>query len=222
MLIPEETWQECFDQFRDYRRQLKMSDGIFVHKEFHAWKFVSGRGKIADGIVTKGRRVELFRETLKQITQMPGLRIINALFPHKRDERAFEWLLNRVQRTMLEKDSRALIISDRGKEVAYTKFARRMHVYNPIPNMGSQQGIDHSTRDIPINRIIEDPFFKDSERSYFIQLADFCSYALLRKARPTLYSRKYGINEAFDLLDAVLVKEAFRNDPWEMGVIRVT
>ena len=29
LIIPEETWQECFDQFRDYRRQLKMSDGIF-------------------------------------------------------------------------------------------------------------------------------------------------------------------------------------------------
>ena len=175
--------------------------------------------------MTKGRRVELFRETLKQLTRMPGLRIINALFPHKRDERAFEWLLNRVQRTMLEKDSRALIISDRGKEVAYTKLARRMHVYNPIPSMGSQQGIDHSTRDIPINRIIEDPFLtrrKDSERSYFIQLADFCSYALLRKERPTSNTRKYGINEAFDLLDAVLVKEAFRNDPWGMGVVRVT
>ena len=31
-----------------------------------------------------------------------------------------------------------------------------------------------------IDRILEDPFFKNSEMSYFIQLADFCAYALLR------------------------------------------
>ena len=71
-------------------------------------------------------------------------------------------------------------------------------------------------------RVIEDPFFKDSDRSYFIQLADFCAYALLRKERPTQYTQRYGLHEAFDLLDAVLVKEASAGDPWGMGVLRVS
>ena len=223
LIIPEETWQECFAGFREYRRSLRQSDGIFVHKEFHAWKFVSGRGRIADDVVAKGRRAEIFKATLEQVAAMPGLRSINALFPHKAEETAFEWLLNRIQRAMKGSKSRALIVSDAGKEGAYTRLARRMHVYNPIPSKQGSNWVetDSPTRNIPIDRIIEDPFFKDSDRSYFIQLADFCAYALLRKARPTAATRKYGLHEAFDLLDGVLVKEAFEKDPWGMGVIRV-
>ncbi len=223
LLIPEETWQECFNRFQKYRRSLRESDGIFVHKEFHAWKFVSGRGRISDKVVAKGRRVEIFETTLKQVADMPGLKIISALFPHKRDETAFAWLLNRIQRTMEESNSRALIVSDRGKEAAYTRLARKMHVYNPIPSKqgSSWAGTDSQTRNIPIDRVIEDPFFKDSDRSYFIQLADFCAYALLRKERPTQYAQRYGLHKAFDLLDAVLVKKAFARDPWGMGVLRI-
>ena len=223
LLIPENTWQECFDRFRSYRRSLRQSDGIYIHKEFHAWKFVSGRGRIADGVIPKGRRVEIFKATLKHVAGMPGLSIINALFPHKRDETAFEWLLNRINKTMEMDDSRALIVSDKGKERAYTRLARRMHVYNPIPSMlgGNWAGTDSYTKNIPIDRVIEDHFFKDSDRSYFIQLADFCAYALLRKERPTSYTLKYGLHEAFDLLEPVLVKKASGKDPWRMGIIRV-
>jgi hypothetical protein len=38
---------------RDFRRDLNRKDGIYVDKELHAWKLVSGRGKIADRIVPK-------------------------------------------------------------------------------------------------------------------------------------------------------------------------
>jgi hypothetical protein len=44
---------------------LNASDGIFVYKELHAWKFVSSRGRIADRVVTKYRRSQIFGETLE-------------------------------------------------------------------------------------------------------------------------------------------------------------
>ncbi|MFQ5865179.1 MAG: DUF3800 domain-containing protein [bacterium] len=34
--------------------------------------------------------------------------------------------------------------------------------------------------------MLEGPFFKKSERFYFIQLTDFCAYSLLRRERPIL------------------------------------
>ena len=47
-----------------------------------------------------------------------------------------------------------------------------------------------------IDRILEDPFFKQSDQSYFIQLSDFCAYALLRQEHPIESKTKYGIKKA--------------------------
>jgi hypothetical protein len=100
LAISASEWQNAFGQVRDFRRNLRDSDGIFVYKEFHATDFVAGRGNIADRIVPKGRRCALFGETLDLIAGLSGIRLFNAVFPHGRDEQAFEWLLNRINRTM--------------------------------------------------------------------------------------------------------------------------
>jgi hypothetical protein len=55
-----------------FRRDLKASDGIFVYKELHAWKFVSGRGRVGDRVVTKYRRGEIFRDTLELVASFPA------------------------------------------------------------------------------------------------------------------------------------------------------
>lgn len=217
LAVSAALWQDAFQQVRSFRRELKKSDGIFVYKELHAWKFVSGRGRIADRVVPKGRRCQLFKEALKLVAGLPGVRLFNASFPRKDDERAFEWLLNRINRTMEAWDSYTVLICDRGKD--YTRLKRRMSVYNPISSRyGYWDETGTITKNIPIDRIIEDPFFKDSEQSYFIQLADCCAYSLLRRERPIPSKTKYGLDKAFELLSPILVKEACRYDP--EGIIR--
>ena len=219
LCLPAAEWRECFEQIRTFRKNLKEKYGIFVYKELHAWKFVSGRGLISKQVVAKFQRCEIFREVLRLATELPGAHLFNACFPEKQDEKAFERLLNRVERTMQSWDSRAILISDKGKEAAYTRLARRMRVYNPIPSaFGTWLDTGQSYKNIPLTRIIEDPFFKDSEQSYFIQLADFCAYALLRRERPVLTKSRYGLDKAFDLLKPILVTEATRKDP--DGIIR--
>jgi hypothetical protein len=198
---------------------MKQQHGIFVYAELHAWKFVSGRGNISSQIVTKWQRCQIIQEALKLVASLPGARLFNACFPHKQDELAFERLLNRIERNLKESDSLAILISDKGKEAAYTRLARRMQRFNPIPSAyGRWSETGQNYKNIPLTRIIEDPFFKDSSQSYFIQLVDFCAYALLRRERPVASKSKYGLDKSFDLLAPILVKEATRKDPY--GIIR--
>jgi len=219
LAIPADQWQASFALVRQFRRDIKRSDGIYVHEELHAWKFVSGRGNIADKVVPKGRRCQIFKDLLALVAQLPGVGLFNTVFPASNEDKAFEWLINRINRTLQAWDSRAVLICDEGKEAAYTRLCRRMHVYNPIP---SRYGVWLDTgevqRNIPIDRIIEDPFFKPSDQSYFIQCVDFCAYALLRRERPIPSKTKYGLDQAFSLLSNCLVKEATRRDP--DGIIR--
>jgi hypothetical protein len=219
LAIPEDQWQDAFSQVRQFRRDLRKTDGIYVYKELHAWKFVSGQGKISDRIVPKGRRCQIFKDTLQMVANIPGARLFNTVFPAKEDEKAFEWLLNRINRTMVAWGSRAILVCDTGKETAYTRLARRMQVYNPIPSKYKVwSDIGTPIKNIPIDRIIEDPFFKKSEQSYFIQLVDFCAYALLRREHPIPSKTKYGIDKAFDILKPILVVEASERD--SEGIVR--
>ena len=219
LAVPIDQWHAAFRQVRDFRRQLRKAYGIYVHKELHAWKFVSGRGRPSDRVVTKGQRAAIFKDMLRLLTNLPGVRLFNAVFPRKQDEKAFERMLNRIDRALQAWGSHAVLVCDKGKEIAYTRMVRRMYVYNPIP---SQYGVwldtGQSWKNIPLERIVEDPFFKDSAQSYFIQLVDFAAYALLRRERPVPSKTRYGLDKAFNLLVPILVREATRKDP--EGIIR--
>ncbi len=112
LAVPAAEWRNAFAQVRQFRHDLKRTDGIFVYKEFHATDFVAGRGRIGDRDVPKGRRARIFIEAIRLVAALPGARLFNAVFPAAQDERAFERLLNRINRTMQAWDSRAILIID--------------------------------------------------------------------------------------------------------------
>jgi hypothetical protein len=219
LAVPSDTWNDAFQQFKTFRHGIRLDSGIYIHKELHAWKLVSGRGQIADRVVPKARRCAIFKEALVTTAALPGAKLFNAVFPKGAEKIAFEWLLNRVNRTMQTWDSRAILICDEGSEHEYTRLARRMHVYNPIPSfLGSRADTHTASKSIPIDRILEDPFFKRSDQSYFIQCADLCAYALLRREHQLPSKNAYGLHEAFAVLEPILVREASGYDP--EGIIR--
>jgi Protein of unknown function (DUF3800) len=127
---------------------------------------------------------------------------------------------NDVERRLLAYQPRAIIFADKCRESEITQARRRMGVFNPVPSQFRRWGSGASAKNIPLQRIIEDPVFKDSTRSYFLQLADCVAFALLkRETPPTPLVRKYGINRMFDrALAGVCFRAASARDP--LGVVR--
>jgi hypothetical protein len=95
------------------------------------------------------------------------------LLRSKEDELAYERLLNRINRTMKAWDSHAVLFWDEGKEAQHRRLTRRMGVHNPIPSAYGVWEAGSLTKNIPLEYVLEDPVFKSSEHSYFIQLTDF-------------------------------------------------
>ncbi len=219
LALPVEQWRTCFSIVRDFRKDLKRAYGIYIYKELHAWKFVSGRGQIAPAIVTKPQRAAIFRQALETVTNLPGAQMLNACFPKGQADRAFERLLNRIERSLVAWDSHGILLCDQGKEGDYTRLVRRMNVYNPISSrFGGWGPTRSSSRNIPLDRIVEDPVFKRSDKSYFIQLVDFAAYSLLRRERPTPNITQLGLANAFEILQPILLRAATRYDP--EGILR--
>ena len=189
-----------------------------IRKELHATELVGGRGNLGPSVVTKFRRSQILREALQVTADLPGVSIINVCCAKSRESVAFERLLNRINTAMNKIDSHAIVVSDRGKEKEYTRLARKMSVFNPIPSRIGAWESGSATKNIPLDRIVDDLIFKDSKSSHFVQLADLCAYSLLRKENPIESKNRYGIHKAFEILIPVLNKQASRSDP--LGIVR--
>ncbi|MCS6918676.1 MAG: DUF3800 domain-containing protein [Fimbriimonadales bacterium] len=213
LAVQDDCWNEAFEQVRAYRRHLQESEGISIHKEFHAWKFVSGRGRLAERDIPKARRCAIFKEVLRFLAGLRGVHLFNTVAPAKRKPAAYERLLTHINECLRKWESYAILVIDQGAEAEYLRLTRRIRTYNP--------SVQDTTlcADTRIERILEDPFFKDSQHSYWIQMTDFCGYALLRYERPLESKMKYGLHEAFPLLEPIFVKEANPKDPY--GIIRL-
>ncbi|KAA2241130.1 hypothetical protein F0L46_04855 [Salinarimonas soli] len=151
-----------------------------------------------------GARARLFDFTLTGITRIPGVQIFNGYAHKKKEEKLFEYLMNRIQKNMENAGSQALIFSDEGK--SYDSMLRKLRRVNYIP---SRYG---APRNVPLTRIVEDIVYKKSEASYFIQAADLAAFSLLRFKHPTEKLTKYGVDKSFLLLERAMVKDANRKD----------
>jgi hypothetical protein len=191
---------------------------MLVTKELHATDFVAGRGRIGTQVVAKGRRCEIFRLTLEVVASLPEIRMFNAISARDKERQLFERLVNRINRTMAEWKSHALIVHDEGKD--YTSLIRRMAVYNPIRSKYGVWEDGKETKNFPTDRILEDIVFRKSHQSDLIQMADFCAYALFRNECPLPSKSKYGLDKAFEALHPICVKAACKTDPKKLGIIR--
>lgn len=219
--IPCERWNEAFAFLKSWRQHLKEKHGIPVAFEIHATHFLSGRGSGKTiGHIPRHTRAQIFHKHFQVVEYMSrfDVRVFNVCNAGDDQFRAFERLLNRINRTMQSWDSHAFLICDEGKEAQYRRLVRRMRVFNPIPSNREVWENGEVFKNLPIDRIIEDPSFKPSQDSFFIQTADVVAHGLLRRELPTPKARQRRIHLSFNQLDRVLVRECNPNDA--KGIIR--
>jgi hypothetical protein len=227
LIVAEDTWRSGFVHLQNYRRDLKAKHGIFTSKEFHATEFVAGRGRIAPRPIPKGLRAKIFKEYLAMLAGLPGIAVISGCWSMAGSTqrevhiKAFSRIQERLQTRSQKSGSHIISIVDEGRATELQRIARRSKIWNPV---GSRFGVweDGSAyKNIPNDRLIEDPVFKSSQQSYFLQSADFIAYALLKsEVPPTPHVMRYGLDKAYELLAPICVKAASGKDPRSLGIVR--
>ena len=217
LFIDAFNWNLYFSQLLDWRKTWFEKHQIPPDYELHATDFVGGRGKYPQNR-DRVYRASLFHEAIGYIEKMKGVWVINAITADKKKHlELFERVLNRINRTLGAKNFIGVLICDEGNENKLISIVRRMQKKNMVPSCAS---LGYEPRDIPLKYVIEDPLFKTSQSSYFIQLADFLAFSLLRNEKP-LPGTLEPVKTAFDQLDKRLVKEAFGKDPKRKGIVRI-
>ncbi len=229
LVVHELRWKEYLDQMLDFRKRMKQIYGLRMRDEIHASEMIRRPGKLA--YIKRHNRLAIIRAFAKELSTMPDINIINIVIDKQGKDTSYDvfakaWtaLLQRFENTLSNRkfrgpanpDERGIVFPDRTDDKKLTKLLRSLRRYNPIPN---KPDYGKGYRNLKISKIIEDPNFRESTHSFYIQAADLTAYTLSQKLSPNSYMRKKSGDNYFDLLDSVLCKVASSKDG--QGIVRL-
>lgn len=223
IVVHELRWNEYMERLVAFRKRMRDGFGLLLREEIHAAHFINKPGALAR--IKRNDRLSIIRYFANELAAMTDISIINIVVDKSSKEPAYDviehaWvaLIQRFSNTISHRnfigpanpDDRGLILPDMSEVKKITQIMRRMRRFNPVPN---QQAHGSGYRNIRVSNLVEDPYFKDSRDSYFVQAADLAAFLLYQKFAPSSYiKRKYAQNY-FNRLRPVLCTVASSSNP---------
>ncbi|HUU44411.1 MAG TPA: DUF3800 domain-containing protein [Acidobacteriota bacterium] len=205
-------WRIAFGKIVQLRRHIATQYGIKLRDEWHANEIWRNTGIVRDRHLTFGypQRRAFFRDIAFAIRNCTQLEVFVVSMPLRKDVLEICWsrLIQRFENDLLARPEHGIIVADAGHEYTVRKIARRMMAFNPIPSQIKPGSSIHK----PVVKIIEDPFFRDSAHSYFVQLADILTWLCRLRHDSTKQQRKWGMHRIFTALRPILKLQASRYD----------
>jgi Protein of unknown function (DUF3800) len=182
-------------------------------------------------LIKRHHRLAVIRRFADLLASLADLSVVNVLVnkngkPPSYDvfESAWVCLIQRFENTLSHRnfpgprnpDDRGMIFPDYTDTKRVVRLMRKMRHFNPIP---SQPQFATRYRNLPMNSVIEDPSFRDSCDSFFVQAADLVAYLLYQKHHPNGYMKEKGGHRYFERLDPILCTVASSTDP--QGIVRL-
>jgi hypothetical protein len=229
LVVHELRWRPCLDQLVAFRRRIRAKFGLRLREELHAARMLARPGGLVR--IKRHDRLAIIRAFADEIASMTDLNVVNVVVdkegkPEDFDvfDTAWKALIQRFENTVARRnfagpanaDDRGVLFPDHSEDTKLTALVRRMHHYNPVPNRGD---LGPGYRNLPLVTVVEDPNFRDSEYSYFIQAADCAAFLLYQRLAPNLFMKKHSGQNYFKRLEPVLCKVVAPRDPWGLGVV---
>ncbi len=223
LVVHERQWQPYLEQLIAFRRNIRQQFGLKLREELHASAMINKPGDLAR--IKRYDRLSVIRLFADALASMTDLNLIcvvvdkrNKPFSYNVFDNAWKTLLQRFENTLLSgnfrgpqnTDDRGIVLPDHTDDKKLAQLLRRMRRYNPVPN---RQGFGLGYRNLTIQRIIEDPWFKDSEHSYFTQAVDLAAYLLYQHLAPNAYMRRKSGQNYFKRLAPIYCTVASTSDP---------
>jgi hypothetical protein len=229
LILHELRWQLYLNQIVEFRKRMRVAFGLRMAEEIHASAFINNPGALIR--ITRNDRLSILRFLANELIQMTDLNVISIVVdkstkaaPYDVFDIAWKALFQRFENTLTHHnftgpsnpDEKGIVLPDNTDNAKVQKLIRQMRRYNPIPNQPSYQG---GYRNMQISSIVEDPNFRDSRHSYFIQAVDLIAFFLYQYISPSSYIKRKGLTKYFEKFGPILCKQASRTDP--LGIVRI-
>jgi hypothetical protein len=236
IVIHELRWLTYLEALVLFRKNLKSQFGLGLRDEFHAGKLVSKPGDLAKSIKPH-RRVEMVRHYADALAGMQDLNVINVIVDKQGKgtgydvfEMAWKALITRFQNTLSHSnfrgprntDDRGLLICDNTDNKKLIALRRRMGRHNPVPHHPhyNPAGAPLSYTQVLTTSLAEDPIFKNSIHSYWVQSADLTAFLAYQHIAPNKHMKKHRGQNFLKRLKPILCTAASRTDK-TLGIVRL-
>jgi hypothetical protein len=181
-------WKSNYNKIINFRRELKQKYNFPVKLEFHTKEFLTDKNPYRNFDWDNQTKNKILYEFFDFFSTL-DIKIINVAINKKviikEDypvlENAFTYSIQRIENDLSAYcnlckyedycvDCNFLIITDEGRIGKMRKVSRKMQQFNYIPSKFA--GMYRKE----IKRLLEDPLPKNSDESYFIQIADSIAY----------------------------------------------
>ncbi|MDD7966172.1 DUF3800 domain-containing protein [Actinomycetospora lemnae] len=179
LLMELDSWGASFESTLELRRRLKQSHGLPFRTEVKANYLIRGGGPIRALNLAPNHRSIIYRAHLRHVAQLRARAF--AVVVDKRSARmqsdgffftAWQALMNRLERTSTKERQPILIVHDEGEDFAVRREVRKARRFLTA---GKAYGGGYFIQ--PLKWIVEDPVPRNSQHSYYIQIADMIAYA---------------------------------------------
>jgi len=229
LVVHELRWQSCLDQMIAFRQQIRSQFHLKLREEIHAARMISRPGDLVR--IARNDRLTILRLFTNLLASLSDFNVINVVVDKQRKGPSYDvfgnaWtaLIQRFENTVsrhnfrgpANPDERGMLLPDHTDDKKLTLLLRQMRRYNPVPHR-LELGVGY--RNLPLTQIIEDPSFRNSDHSYFIQATDLCAFLIYQHLTPSRYMHKTGAHRYFLRLQPILCTAASSNDP--LGIVRL-
>lgn len=223
VVVHELRWHSNLNRIVDFRKRMKSKFGLRLNEEIHSAKFINRPGDLVR--IKRNDRLAILRAFANELALLQDVNIINVIVDKTNKVEDYDvftmaWkaLIQRFENTISRKnfpgpanpDERGIVFPDHTEDKKLKQLLRQMRRYNPVQNQPSF-GIGY--RNLQLSAIVEDPNFRSSLHSYYIQLADLAAFLAYQHLKPNGYMKKKQGHRYFVKLDNVLCKVASRTDP---------
>ena len=193
VIVRDTQWLYTLDELVSFRRFLSNAFGIKRRDEIKANYLVHGKGSLNQLGLSFSARMNIYKMALRfqlKVGTIATWAIV--IDKHKWDmarnggstevrEMAWKTMIERIERFTAHNNETGIIFPDEGNPDYVRQMFRRMRRHNIVAAHygGVPQGLPR-----PARLIVEDPNFRKSSDSYFVQLADLNAYAAYRTVYP--------------------------------------
>lgn len=186
VLIEDTSWPTAFDAFLGFRRFLRAKFGVRVRDEIKANYLVRGGGPLKRLGMGEGQRHAIFRQHMRLAGKLPvralavvvRKELVQKKTMNPRDI-AWEFLLQRIERHSTTNNRPVMVVHDEGDSLNIRGLARKARRAN---SAGSAFGTGRLR--LPARLLVDDPVPRQSDQSFFLQLADLVAFAAYRRLYP--------------------------------------
>lgn len=227
IVIHENSWRQILQNLVTFRHELRDKKGLKMKDEIHCVDLINRPGDLQR--IKRNDRLDIIKKCIDWLNNQPFINTFSVVVDKQgRNDDIFELAWNtlamRFENTLKNNnfrgaqshDEKGIILSDNTEGTKLRTLIRKMRHYNPIPN--AKDIFQSGYRNIHLERIIEDPVFRDSQYSLLHQMVDVVAYCIRQRYEPNAYMRKKGGHHYYQRLNNVSVLAVSKNN---LGIVEL-